>query len=195
MASYRICAIKTTRRINRCRSSMVKRTIRRQDRKKPKPAVAKPGFPGVPVVLLAVALLVTLGLWWWKFKSAEIPPEAKALTPAKEANSAGVGDKTVFRKLQGQWRRPDGGYILSINNIADSGVMEAAYFNPNPIHVAKAEASQNDPVTRVFIELRDVNYPGSTYTLRYEPSTDQLKGIYYQAVERQNFEVVFERIQ
>jgi len=35
----------------------------------------------------------------------------------------------------------------------------------------------------VFIELRDVNYPGSTYSLTYEPASDQLKGIYYQAVD------------
>ena len=45
----------------------------------------------------------------------------------------------------------------------------------------------------VFVELRDVNYPGSTYTLLYDPAKDQLHGIYYQAVARQNYEVVFVR--
>jgi hypothetical protein len=30
--------------------------------------------------------------------------------------------------------------------------------------------------------------------LSYEPSSDQLQGTYYQAVEQQRFEVVFERM-
>ena len=46
---------------------------------------------------------------------------------------------------------------------------------------------------QVFVELRDVNYPGSTYTLSYEPATDRLKGIYFQAVQQQQFEVEFVR--
>ena len=45
----------------------------------------------------------------------------------------------------------------------------------------------------MFIELRDVNYPGSTYTLTYDPATDQLSGNYFQAVRRENFDVVFVR--
>ena len=43
---------------------------------------------------------------------------------------------------------------------------------------------------KVFVELRAPNYPGSTYTLSYDPQQDQLKGIYFQAVERQNFNQV-----
>lgn len=46
---------------------------------------------------------------------------------------------------------------------------------------------------RVFVELRDVNYPGSTYTLTYDPANDLLAGLYYQAVERQRFDVMFAR--
>ena len=99
-----------------------------------------------------------------------------------------------FQNLKGRWRRPDGGYILAIKSIADGGAIDAAYFNPNSIHVAKAEALREGDTTRVFIELRDVNYPGSTYTLTYDPASDQLKGIYYQAVERQRFDVVFARL-
>ena len=44
-----------------------------------------------------------------------------------------------------------------------------------------------------YVELRDVNYPGSTYTLAYIPDRDILAGYYYQAVQGQTFEVVFER--
>ena len=68
------------------------------------------------------------------------------------------------------------------------------YFNPKSIHVAKAEASRDGDATKVFIELRDVNYPGSTYTLTYDPASDQLKGIYYQAAEQQRFPVIFMRM-
>jgi hypothetical protein len=42
--------------------------------------------------------------------------------------------------------------------------------------------------------LRDVNYPGSTYTLIYEPGSDQLQGVYYQAVEQQRYQVSFVRM-
>ena len=46
---------------------------------------------------------------------------------------------------------------------------------------------------KVFVELRDVNYPGSTYTLAYDPAADQLRGVYFQALERQSFDVSFVR--
>jgi hypothetical protein len=99
-----------------------------------------------------------------------------------------------FQRLKGRWQRLDGGYLVEIRSIADSGVMEAAYYNPRPIHVARAEASRDGGVTKVFMELRDENYPGSTYTLTYDPASDQLRGIYYQAVERQRFPVALVRM-
>ncbi len=101
--------------------------------------------------------------------------------------------KLTGRKLQGKWTRPDGGYILDIRKVHDSGMMDAGYFNPKSIHVAKAEATRVGGILRVFIELRDVNYPGSTYTLTYDPASDQLKGIYFQALQKQSYEVVFVR--
>ena len=63
----------------------------------------------------------------------------------------------------------------------------------DPIHVARAEASRDAQTVKVFVELRDVNYPGSTYTLVYRPETDQLTGTYFQAALGQNFEVEFVR--
>jgi hypothetical protein len=47
---------------------------------------------------------------------------------------------------------------------------------------------------RVFIELRDVNYPGSTYQLTYDPADDRLKGSYYQAALQETYEVAFARL-
>ncbi len=72
--------------------------------------------------------------------------------------------------------------------------MDAGYFNPRSVRVAKADALRDGDELKVFVELRDVNYPGSTCTLAYDPASDQLKGIYYQAVEHQRFSVAFVRI-
>jgi hypothetical protein len=100
----------------------------------------------------------------------------------------------AFAKLKGRWQRPDGGYVLEIRSVEPGGKLDAAYFNPQPIRVAQAEAAQEGEVMKVFIELRDVNYPGSTYNLMYEARRDQLIGLYYQAALQQQFEVGFERM-
>jgi hypothetical protein len=98
-----------------------------------------------------------------------------------------------YSKLVGKWLRPDGGYILDVKSVDAAGVMIAAYFNPNPIHVAKAQASRENTDTKVFIELRDVNYPGATYTLTYQSELDQLVGLYYQPLAGQTYEIAFVR--
>jgi len=72
--------------------------------------------------------------------------------------------------------------------------MVARYFNPRPINVSRAEASQEGTTIKVFIELRDMNYPGSTYSLTYDPVSDQLAGVYFQAALQQSFDVVFIRM-
>ena len=115
------------------------------------------------------------------------PPVTKESIAAPEA-------KAGFDLLKGRWLRPDGGYVLEIREIDGSGKMAAAYFNPRPIKVSQAEASQEGTTTKVFIELRDTNYPGSTYTLTYDPPSDQLKGVYFQATLQQSFDVVFVRL-
>ena len=124
--------------------------------------------------------------------STVAPVEAVSATnqpaPATPASAA-------FAKLPGKWLRPDGGYILEIRSAAPDGKLEAAYFNPRPINVAKAEASRDGGSVKVFIEFRDVNYPGSTYTLIYDPTDDQLKGDYFQAALKQTFDVFFTRVQ
>jgi len=48
-------------------------------------------------------------------------------------------------------------------------------------------------MTELTVELRDVNYPGSTYTLNYLPDRDILAGDYYQAVQGLTFYVEFVR--
>jgi len=61
--------------------------------------------------------------------------------------------------------------------LAASGKLEAFYCNPRSIHMAKAEATPTDDSIKVFIELRDTNYPGSTYTCDYNAASDYLAGI------------------
>jgi uncharacterized protein (DUF2147 family) len=107
---------------------------------------------------------------------------------------AGTGTKAAFNSLKGRWQRPDGGYVIEIKEIDASGKMVAAYFNPRPINVSRAEASREGDATKIFIELRDVNYPGATYNLTYDPAIDQLRGVYYQPLLQQSFEVVFVRM-
>ena len=160
---------------------------RRNKNRHPKPLAqtVKPRFSRAIIIFLASVVVVSLGFWWWASQSADI---------SSAANPTAATSNSEFQKLKGRWRRPDGGYIMEFKSIAPNGSMDAAYFNPRSIHVARAEASRDGDATKVFIELRDVNYPGSTYSLTYDPASDQLKGIYYQAVERQRFEVVFERI-
>ena len=148
--------------------------------------------PALLLAVLAAGLLAGCGKNEDASAPAVAPASASSATnlpaPAAAANAA-------FAKLQGKWLRPDGGYILEIRSATAEGKLDAGYFNPRPIHVAKAEASQEGAVTKVFIELRDVNYPGSTYTLVYTADKDQLTGIYYQAAMQQQFDVNFVRTQ
>jgi hypothetical protein len=97
-------------------------------------------------------------------------------------------------KLVGRWMRPDGGYILQLSDPSPDGPLKAEYFNPRPINVAQSEWKYQEGYLVVFIELRAPNYPGSTYTLVYEPARDLLVGIYYQAALQQQFEVGFARV-
>ena len=92
--------------------------------------------------------------------------------------------KGGFDALNGRWLRPDGGYVLQIRSVDASGKIDAVYLNPKPINIAKAkaDATRDGSTLKVLVELRAPNYPGSTYTLSYDPQQDQLKGIYFQAV-------------
>jgi hypothetical protein len=98
------------------------------------------------------------------------------------------------QRLEGRWVRPDGGYILELRDIKRDGSLMAAYFNPRPIKVFSAKWSREDGKINLFVELRDFNYPGSKYNLQYEPRADRLKGTYFQAVERQTFNIEFVRV-
>jgi len=150
--------------------------------------------------LIAKAMLLVAGLVAAVFLSVLNGNTAEAESPgppasvkAENEGSAKEAAKPEFEELKGRWRRPDGGYMIEIRNVDATGKMDMAYINPKPINVSKAQATREGSTTRVFIELRDTGYPGSTYTLTYDPQNDQLKGVYFQAAIQQNFEVVFFR--
>lgn len=107
-----------------------------------------------------------------------------------KATNTGKPDET---RLAGEWVRTDGGYRLRILSATPDGKLDAGYFNPNPIHVGQADWEVKNKNIIITVVLRDVNYPGSTYTLQYFPAEDRLAGNYYQAVERANYGVEFMR--
>ena len=115
---------------------------------------------------------------------AQGPVRAEA--PAAQADAA-------FATLPGRWVRPDGGYVINIKTVDASGKLDAAYANPNPLSFARAEATREGKVITLFFELRAAGYNGSTYTLTYDPAADVLKGVYFQAVAQQKFDVYFTR--
>lgn len=147
-----------------------------------------------------VIVAVVLGWLFWPGQSpappVEPPASPSAASPSAEPRTAEIptAEEAVRpNRLEGRWLRPDGGYILEIRGVAGDGTLEAGYFNPSPIHVAQARWRQKDSRLEVFVELRDVNYPGSTYTLEYRKEEDRLVGLYYQAVQKMSFEVEFIR--
>lgn len=98
-----------------------------------------------------------------------------------------------YNQVIGDWIRTDGGKTIRIKAANADGRLDAEYFNPKPIHVGRAEWLVKDNNLVVIVELQDVNYPGSRYTLEFLPAEDELAGIYYQAVDKENFEVGFVR--
>lgn len=114
--------------------------------------------------------------------------------PAATNTPVASEPKAEYQKLVGKWERPDGGYVLELRSVNGEGVFEVGYFNPSPINVERAIAYAEDGKTRVMAVLRDVNYPGCTYKLTYDPGTDQLYGEYFQAAMGQTFQVTFGRL-
>lgn len=119
---------------------------------------------------------------------------AKGRAPtAKEVAGSAAARMISTDVLKGAWVRPDGGYVILIKSIALNGQLEAMYFNPNPLPFSKAQATQDGGTFRASLEIQAGGYSGSTYELTYDAASDQLKGIYYQAVMKQKFDVAFVR--
>ena len=94
--------------------------------------------------------------------------------------------------IQGRWIRTDAPYVIELSHSQD-GSLQAAYFNPRPIHVGKTDFAEQGGLLQIMIELQDVNYPGSTYVLSYDRPQDLLRGIYFHPATKQSYEVGFVR--
>jgi len=122
------------------------------------------------------------------------PLAAQGTAPLKPGAAVAAATETSgLDVLKGAWVRPDGGYTIAIRGIGPNGALDAMYFNPNQLPFAKAQATREGAAVRIFLELQAGGYSGSTYELAYDPVSDRLKGIYYQAVAKQRFEVFFAR--
>ena len=134
---------------------------------------------GVMVAVALFAALVVTGAWWVLTKSPNTIPSTAASAPGPgPGGKASTGAASTLDVVKGRWQRADGGYVLEIRSVGADGTLDAGYFNPSPIHVAQARVTSTEGAPRVFVELRDVNYPGSTYTLGYDPANDLLAGEY-----------------
>jgi hypothetical protein len=106
----------------------------------------------------------------------------------------GTASEAIFDILVGQWVRPDGGYTITIQRVEPDGGIDAVYANPAQLPFAQARATLNDNAIEVFFELRAGGYNGSTYNLSYDSANDVLRGVYYQAVAQEQFDIFFERV-
>ncbi len=142
-------------------------------------------------ILTGVSALIVVLVLYTMFRqdptnvSTDPATTAKPDTPSTKAPE--------INRLVGRWMRPDGGYILEIRSASPDGKLDVGYFNPKAIHVGRAEWVEKDGKLYVMAELQDVNYPGSIYGLEYQVSTDHLVGTYYQAVEKNTYDVEFVR--
>ena len=136
---------------------------------------------GLPVIFIG------LGLGWFQFSAHESARESINLTSPERTGQ-------TVAKLYGRWQRTDGAYFIAVKEILADGRVTAEYFNPRPIHVARAEVRSNGDRQELFIELKDAGYPGSTYTLHHDPTGNTLKGTYYQAAQGRQYDVAFARM-
>jgi len=145
-------------------------------------------------VKIVIYLLISVTVLWIGCGKEDASNQSKSAAETDRQTTTSANVKLDFQKLLGKWVRPDGGYVIEIRSVDAYGTAEAAYFNPQPINVSKAEISDEGTALKLFVELWDTNYPGSNYTLTYDADRDVLFGIYYQAQMGQKFEVEFNRV-
>jgi len=142
------------------------------------------------IAVVALAIVIAAGARLATSRPQNVSDSPNAVESTAERKAAPDFD---FQKLKGRWIRPDGGYIIEIRDVDESGNVHAAYYNPRSINVARAQASREGDAITFYLELRDINYPGSYYALTYDPRTDRLSGSYYQAVVGETYAIFFER--
>lgn len=150
----------------------------------------------VKSIILTVALGASAMILFSACKGdpAHVEPAATTGQIASNPPVAGASARNENEILKGRWQRGDGDYLIEIRDVDAGGKMDAGYFNPSPIKVSQARAYAEGGAQKIFVELRDVNYPGCTYKLTYDAKKDQLLGQYYQASMQETYEVAFARV-
>ncbi|MGA9534283.1 MAG: hypothetical protein WBR24_00105, partial [Desulfobacterales bacterium] len=105
------------------------------------------------MILLAVVCVAALTGYYFFRKStgADRSEDPVAATQPRASQAASQDAAHGFQPLIGRWRRPDGGYVIEIRGIDADGKIDAGYFNPRPINVARADASRDVDGLKVFI--------------------------------------------
>lgn len=146
------------------------------------------------ITVWTTLLVVAAALFWGKL----FPGDGDATVhPAKiQANERSAETRTppALTRLVGRWQRSTGGYILDIKTVHEDRKIDAAYFNPRPIHVSKAEVITKGGYVIVVVTLQDRGYPGNMYTLTYDPDADRLAGVYHHRGLGEQFDVEFSRL-
>jgi hypothetical protein len=146
---------------------------------------ARPATFALSIGILAVVILAVLLIS--RTTDSADDPVVSPPPPIPEPTS-------LYGALLGRWLRTDGDYLLDIRAVDGAGNAQVDYFNPRPIHVARAEATRDGEVLKIIVVLEDVGYPGSSYTLTWSPKERLLSGEYYQATLQEIFEVTFTRL-
>jgi formylglycine-generating enzyme required for sulfatase activity len=103
-----------------------------------------------------------------------------------------TGDAAPSRVV-GRWIRSDYEYAIEVREARADGTLDASYANPRPIHVSRAEWKRAQGRLEVLVEMQDRGYPGSYYTLTYDPAHDGLHGVYHHLGLNQQIDVTFYR--
>lgn len=159
-----------------------------QNAKKTSPTCPKNKRTRLIWIPVSAALIIPVAIVAFKAFSPSDPGRS---APASIPRPGILADDA--NRLLGNWVRTDTPYVIEIIDANDSGALKAAYYNPRSINVAHAEARYTAGNLEVFVELRDINYPGSTYTLTYDRQNDILRGVYFQATMRETYDVAFTR--
>lgn len=148
------------------------------------------------VTILLIAIVVG-GLVLLLLPSKPAPKqqeEAQSATPAPADPVALATPSGDLSAVVGKWLREDGGYQLVLTRDASGDKLNAAYFNPRPINVSYCTVTYDGGALKVRVELNDVGYPGSFYTMVYDRASDRLLGTYYQAAMGETYQIMFVRM-
>ncbi len=108
--------------------------------------------------------------------------------------NSGPGPAEDPANLIGAWVRTDAPYKIEVLSFDADGGLKATYSNPQPINVGTAKWEVYEGQLQMYVELQDVNYPGSNYTLTYTEDPEKLAGTYFQAVVGETYSIEFTRL-